>query len=125
MNDRAVAAQVLRARGMTLERVGELLGVNASTVHRWMESLADEAPPERSALDDLETLLATQDLDDMGRMNAGIARRLAVKLDKASESDKAQDSMAIAQIAKELRNVVEAIVDVSADDREWVVGLFE
>ena len=33
--------------------------------------------------------------------------------------------MAIPAIAKELRTVLEAIVQVSSADREWVQGLFQ
>ena len=121
--DKMTAARVLRAAGHSVELICELLDVTKSTVYRW---LADMPPddPGGSALDDLEALLASQELDGHGRFNAGVARRLAMRLDKVAMSDKAQDAVAMPQIAKELRAVVDEIMKVSNDDMQWLINVF-
>lgn len=122
--DRALVSRYCHdVLNMTWDRVGDLLGIDATTASRDAKSLDDVPESSQTAVDDLETLLATQELDDHASFKAGIARRLAVKLDKASVSDKAQDSQALPLIAKELDSLVNAIMDVSSDDKEWLAGL--
>ena len=105
------------------DTIAELLHVSPSQVRRYLQSTPTVDGPEHSALEDLEALLASQELDEHARFQAGVARRLALRLDKVSVSDKAQDALAMPQIAKELRAVVAAIMDVSQDDKEWLAGL--
>lgn len=125
--DKAIAARVMwESKRFTLEQIAEILGVGTTTVHRWKE--AAPATPQaaggsQSAVGDLDALLDTQDLDAHGRFRAGVARRLAMRLDQVAISDKAQDALAMPQIAKELRAVVAEIMDVSEDDKAWLAGL--
>jgi hypothetical protein len=112
----------LRDGGHTTEVIAELLGTSVRTVQRWLQDVP-EVDSSQSAAGDLEVLLDSQELDGHARFKAGIARRLAVKLDKAAVSDRAQDAMAVPQIAKELDSIVNAIMDVSSDDKEWLAGL--
>lgn len=72
----------------------------------------------------LDQLLATIDLDEAGLVNAAIARALALKLDEAGRSDSGTIAMAISGIAKELRSVVESILEGVAERDEFVEGLF-
>lgn len=73
----------------------------------------------------VERLLASLELDEAGEMNAAIARALAAKLDEARQSDSGAIAMAISGIAKELRAVVEAILEASSNTQEFVAGLFD
>lgn len=122
-SDRALAARVLKDSGHEPGKIADLLHVSLSQVYRYLDAQPTAGTPDRSAADDLEALLATQQLDERQRFDAGVARRLAVRLDKVSLSDKAQDAMAMPQIAKELRAVVAAIMDVSQDDKQWLADL--
>lgn len=123
MHDKAIAARVLRDTGkFTLEELADILGTSKSTIHRWIESQPKTL--ESSALADLEELLSGQELDAHGQFRAGIARGLAMKLDKMAVSDKGQDSQNVAQVAKELDEIVARILDVSSDDREWLINVF-
>jgi len=124
--DRAIAVRVLRERGMTLETIGDLLGIHPTTAMRDQEWLGEreQTSDQPSAVDNLEALLATQDLDPHGEFKATVARQLARKLDIAAASTKAMDAGAVSDIAKELRAVVDEIMDVSADDKEWLANVF-
>lgn len=124
LSEKAIAACVLRdIAKMDAAQVAELLHVSPSQVYRYWQAQAEETVLEHSAADDLDVMLASQDLDDHGKFQAGVARRLAVRLDKVSVSDKAQDALAMPQIAKELRAVVAEIMGASQDDKEWLAGL--
>ena len=120
--EKATAARVLKDAGRTPEEIAELLSAGVSTVYRWLKD--NPQPVPSTACEDLEALLATQDLDAQGRFNAGVARRLAQRLDNVAVSTKAADAMAMPQIAKELRAVVDEIMDVSSDDKEWLANVF-
>lgn len=124
--DRAIAVRVLREQGMTLETIGNLLGVHPTTAMRDQEWLGEQeqGSDQPSAVDHLEALLATQDLDALGRFKATVARQLARKLDVAAASTKAMDASAVPDIAKALRDVVDEIMDVSDDDKEWLANMF-
>lgn len=122
-SEKAIAARVLRDAGHVTARIAELLGASERTVQRWLKDVP-EVGTTRSAQERLDSLLAGQELDDLGEFRAVVAYRLAMKLDKVTASDKAQDSVAVGQIAKELHAYVNAIMDVSADDKEWLAGLF-
>lgn len=122
-SDRAIAARVLRDAGHHTSTIADLLAVSESQVRRYLAATPSEGIPDQSAADDLDVLLASQELDEHARFQAGVARRLAVRLDKVSLSDKAQDALAMPQIAKELRAVVAEIMGASQDDKEWLAGL--
>ena len=124
--DRAIAVRVLRERGMTLETIGDLLGIHPTTAMRDQEWLGEreQTSDQPSAVENLEALLATQELDAHGEFNATVARQLARKLDIAAASTKAMDAGAVSDIAKELRAVVDEIMDVSSDDKEWLANVF-
>ncbi len=72
----------------------------------------------------LDVLLKTLDLDEAGKTKAAIAGALAAKLDEAALSDSGAVAMATAGIAKELREVVDAILEATASDGEFVADLF-
>jgi hypothetical protein len=118
---------VLREKRLTLEAIGDLLGIHPTTAMRDVEWLEEREPEEsdvQSALEDLEALISSQELDAQGRFQAGVARRLAQRLDRIAASDKAQDAIAMPQISKELRAVVADIMGTSQNDKEWLAGLF-
>ena len=73
----------------------------------------------------VEKLLTTVDLDEAGEAKAAIARALATKLDQATASDAGPVAMSMAGIAKELREVVDAILEASDDDGAFVADLFQ
>lgn len=121
--EKASAARVLRDAGHPTDLIAELLHASLRTAQRWLQDVPEVNGPDSSAADDLEALIASQELDEQGRFQAGVARRLAQRLDKIAVSDKAQDALAMPQIAKELRAVVADIMGTSQDDREWLAGL--
>jgi hypothetical protein len=120
--DKATAARVLHDAGQSAEDIADLLHAGLSTVYRWLKD--NPTPANGSAVEDLDNLLAGQDLDDNAQFLAGVAKRLAQRLDSVAVSTKAQDAMAMPQIAKELRAVVAEIMGASQDDKEWLAGLF-
>lgn len=121
-SDKAVAARVLRDAGHATGIIADLLHASERTVRRWLQT-TPEVEHSASALDDFEHLIASADLDDYARFQAGVARGLAVKLDKVRASDKAQTGTEMANISKELRSIVAEIMGASQDDREWLAGL--
>lgn len=123
-HERATAARVLRDAGHRTDEIADLLHVSESQVYRYLNDTPSEPQLSHSAVVDLEALLAEQELDGHGRFNAGVAMRLAQRLDQVANSTKAQDALAMPQIAKELRAVVGDILDVSADDRAWLADVF-
>lgn len=82
------------------------------------------AAPDRSVATAVEKLLATLTLDEAGEARAAIARALARKLDQSAVSDSGPVAMSMAGIAKELRDVVDAILEGTGDDELFVAGLF-
>lgn len=72
----------------------------------------------------VDAFLATLDLDEAGKASAAIARTLAVKLDQARTDTTGAIAMATAGLAKELRSVLDAIIDASSDAGDFVAGLF-
>lgn len=72
----------------------------------------------------VDKLLATLELDEVGKTNAAIAQALAAKLDEARQSDSGAIAMAISGIAKELRAVIESILATTSDNEEFVADLF-
>jgi len=120
--DKATAARVLHDAGQSAEDIADLLHAGLSTVYRWLKD--NPTPANGSAVEDLDNLLAGQELDDSQRFLAGVAKRLAQRLDSVAVSTKAQDALAMPQIAKELRAVVAEIMGASQDDKEWLGSLF-
>jgi hypothetical protein len=72
----------------------------------------------------VEHLLTTVTLDDGGAAKAEIARTLAYKLDQTAASESATSALAVAGIAKELREVLDAILEATGEVEEFVAGLF-
>lgn len=68
-------------------------------------------------------MLATLDLDEAGQARAAIARAVAGKLDVAVRSDLRPDPTA--GLSKELREVVNELLEASGDDQEFTASLFE
>lgn len=82
------------------------------------------AKPDLSTSAALAVLLGTLELDDAGEMRAAIARALASKLDDSVLDKSGPTAMATAGIAKELREVVDAILEATGDDGAFVADLF-
>lgn len=121
---RATAALVLRDAGHAADVIADLLHVSVSQVYRYLNGeVTPKLDPSRTAVDELAALLEPQDLDDLGRFQATVARRLAAKFDRMSMSDKGADSVNVDRVAKGLVEIVEKIMDVSANDKEWLAGL--
>ena len=76
------------------------------------------------ATEAVEALLATLELDAAGQARAAIALALASKLDEAQGADSGTIAMAISGIAKELRAVLDAILESQGDDDEFTDSLF-
>ncbi len=76
------------------------------------------------AVQTVEALLATLDLDEAGEARAAIARGLAAKFDEAVASSTATTALAIAGISKELRDVITEILEASGDAEDFVAGVF-
>ncbi|MGP8180842.1 MAG: hypothetical protein ACLP1E_08700 [Acidimicrobiales bacterium] len=72
----------------------------------------------------VNALLDTLDLDERGETNAEIARALATKLDQAVGDTKGDVAIAISAIAKELRAVVDALLETAHGSDDFVAGLF-
>jgi hypothetical protein len=124
VSDKTVAARVLRdVAKMPVEDIATLFSVDISTIYRWLEKEA-EAHLHHDAGDAIEALLAKQTLDEVGDTSAALARGLAMKIDKASASDVAADSMALPALVKELRAVIAEIVGASEDDKQWLANVF-
>lgn len=64
------------------------------------------------------------DLDAAGEAKAAIGRALARKLDQSGEGTGGAMAMAVAGIARELREIVDAILEASSDSDAFVVDLF-
>lgn len=123
--DRATAAQVLKDAGHDVGRIADLLGVSESQVYRYLSEFPRHDPPSHpSASDQLERLLAGQELDEFGEFMAASARQAATKFDQMARSDKAQDGQNIPQLLKGLVDLVERIVGPSKADEEWLLGVF-
>jgi hypothetical protein len=69
-------------------------------------------------------MLATVDLDAAGEAKAAIGRALAAKLDQAAASDGGAVAMSVPGIARELREIVDAILEAQSDSDGFVVDLF-
>ena len=122
--DRAIAARVLRDAGHHAEVIADLLHVSVSQVYRYLDATPSEPAPTVSQVERLQALFASQELDARGEWNASLALSLAARLDKIAVSEKAQDALAMPQIAKELRAVVREIMDVSEDDKAWLADVY-
>lgn len=72
----------------------------------------------------VEKLLTGLELDDAGQAKAAIARSLAAKLDETAASTAATSYLAAAGIAKELREVIDAVLESTGETAEFVAGLF-
>ena len=81
-------------------------------------------PPPPSVYVATDALLKTLELDAAGDARAAIARALAKKLDEAGESDSGTIAMATAGIAKELRAVVDSILEQTGEELDFVADLF-
>jgi len=69
-------------------------------------------------------LLEGIELDAERAPHAAIALNLARKLDEAAHSDSGAIAMAVAGISKELRAVLDTILEDSAQDDEFVADLY-
>jgi hypothetical protein len=83
-------------------------------------------PPEppKTALEAFDAMLATFDLDEVGEAKAAIGRALASKLDQAAKAEGGAVAMSVPGIARELREIVDAILEGAADGDGFVVDLF-
>lgn len=78
-----------------------------------------------SVLESVEALLAPMNLEPQGEVNASIARALAEQMDAISGSTTAGMVAAIPGIAKELRSVLDALMDNDDAAKEFLDGIFE
>lgn len=72
----------------------------------------------------LDKLLITLELDEAGDTKAAIARALAKKLDQASTDRTGAVAMAISGIAKELRDLIDALTEDTSARDAFVASLF-
>jgi hypothetical protein len=72
----------------------------------------------------VEALLADIELDSFGEARAAIALMLAAKLDEAAGDHNGAVAMAVAGISKELRAVIDSILEITAEDDDFVAGLY-
>lgn len=73
----------------------------------------------------VDALLAGETLDDAGEAKAAIARALAKQLDMVTGTELTTSMvMATAGIAKELREVVDAILETRTEDGEFIADIF-
>jgi hypothetical protein len=78
-----------------------------------------------SVVDAIDRLLEGLELDDETNAKAAIARALARQLDSVVGPDApASMVLATAGIAKELREVVNALLETTGEDDEFTVDLF-
>lgn len=76
-------------------------------------------------IDKVQALLADVELDAAGETRAEIALTLARALDEASaSSNNGAIAMAISGISKELRAVLDSILNETAQDAEFVADLY-
>lgn len=90
-------------------------------------AVSEEAEPEMvtgKVERAISRLLRGLELDDAGLAKAEIARTLARKLDQSSEMTGGAMAMAVAGIAKELRELVDAILESTEDNEAFVADLF-
>lgn len=126
LREKAIAARVLKDdAGLTVDAIAEVLGADRSTVYRWLDRVAAEDRPKSSVLERLEGLLEGVELDRVGELRAELARSLADTIDRCRVSKVAQDHASVPAIAKEFRDVLAEILEVSEDDKEWVRGFFQ
>lgn len=81
-------------------------------------------PVRLGVLATLEKLLDTLELDEAGETRAAIARAVAGKLDEAASSEMRAGPDPTSSLSKELRDVVNEILEDSADDDDFVADLF-
>lgn len=125
VQEKAIAARVLKdVAGLEVNTIAEMLGADRSTVYRWLDRVAAEDKPQTTVLERLEGLLEGVELDKVGELRAELARSLADTIDRCRISKVAQDHASVPAIAKEFRDVLAEILEVSEDDKEWVRGLF-
>lgn len=72
----------------------------------------------------IDSLLKSLTLDEAGEARAAIARTLARKLDDSAGDSTGPVAMAVAGIAKGLREVVDEILAATGEDDAFVAGLF-
>jgi hypothetical protein len=77
-----------------------------------------------TAAEAVDALLSSLELDAAAQAKAAIARALASKLDEAGGQESGTIAMAISGIAKELRAVLDAILESQGDDDAFTAGLF-
>jgi len=73
----------------------------------------------------VEVLLSSTVLDEAGAAYASIARVLAAALDASKLSSSGSVAMALPGTAKELRGVIDSIVQRTAETDEFVADLFD
>lgn len=86
--------------------------------------MADEEGVAKMVTAKVQALLAEVELDTAGETRAAIAVALAQKLDDALISDSGAVAMAIAGISKELRSVLDSILEDTAADDQFVADLY-
>lgn len=72
----------------------------------------------------LEAFLSTLELDEANATRGAVAIVLANKLDQARSDHTGAVAMAVAGLARELSDVLDAILEGTAADDEFVRGLF-
>jgi hypothetical protein len=78
----------------------------------------------KTCLQAFDALVATVEPDEAVEAKAAIGRALAAKLDQTSRAEGGAVAMAVAGIARELREIVDAILEQTADTDAFVVDLF-
>lgn len=96
-----------------------------ATARKVAAKKAPEPPRSSSRVSPaVDSWLGTVELDEAGKVRAALARSLAAALDEAAGADSGAMAMATAGIAKELRAVVDAILEDTEDDGDFVADLF-
>ena len=76
-------------------------------------------------LESVDALLKPMKLEPQGEVNAAIARSLASQLDSINGSTNGQMVSSVAGLAKELRAVLDALMDNDDAAKEFLDGIFD
>lgn len=74
--------------------------------------------------DRIRAVLGEVELDSLGEARAEIALTLARKLDQASTDHSGPMAMSLAGISKELRAVLDSILEQTAQNDDFIAGLY-
>lgn len=84
-----------------------------------------QAGRSMTVLESVNALLDPMTLELQGEVNASIARKLAEQMDSIGNSDNGSIISAISGISKELRSVLDALMDNDDTAKEFLDGIFE